>query len=118
QKAQEAPAPATAPAAVAQTQAEIEAASQAAYDAEANTQPTDPVDAFIWRTDLCMHLSGEIGGDRSERDVQVQAQMEGLKCADVVADGRALKVANASNPAAVKNIEASLKAWTDYFGAP
>ena len=109
---QEAPAAASAPAA--QTDAEIEAANQTAYDAEANKPPTDPVDAFVWRADLCMHLGGEIGGDRSERDVQVQAQMEELKCGDeVVADGRALKASHASDPAAVAKIDAALMAWAD-----
>lgn len=114
EKAQEtpAPAPAPAPAASAPTQAEIEAASQAVYDAEANKQPADPVDAFAWRADLCMHLGGEIGGDRSERDVQVQTQMQELKCGDeVVADGRALKAAHASDAAAVAKIDAALTAY-------
>ena len=118
EKAQETPAPAPAPApataASAPTQAEIEAANQAAYDAEASKPPTDPVDAFAWRADLCMHLGGEIGGDGSERDVQVQAQMEELKCGDdVVADGRALKSAHISDHAAVAKIDAALKAYAE-----
>ena len=109
-----APVAASAPAAAEQTQAEIEAASQAAYDAEANKRPTEPVDAFVWRADLCLHLSEEIGGDRSERDVQVQAQMEELKCGDeVVADGRALKASHASDPTAVAKIDGALMAWAD-----
>lgn len=119
EKTQEKPAPAAAPKApAAQTQAEIEAASQAAYDAEANKPPTDPVDAFVWRADLCMHLSGEIGGDGSEHDAQVQNTMGELDCSDgLVTDGRALKAAHASDPAAVAKIDAALKAWADYFGA-
>ena len=107
-------APAAASAAAAQTDADIEAASQTAYDAEANKPPTDPVDAFVWRADLCMHLGGEIGGDRSARDVQVQARMEELKCGDeVVADGRALKASHASDPTAVAKIDGALMAWAD-----
>lgn len=109
------PAPAVAPAV--QTQAQREAASQAAYDAGANTQPTDPVDAFVWRADLCMHLSGEIGGDQSEHDAQVQKTMGELDCSDdLVADGRALKAAHASDTTAVAKIDGALKAWTEYFG--
>jgi hypothetical protein len=115
QKKAEAPAaPAAAPAPAAQTQVDIEAASQAAYEADANPKPSDPVDAFVWRVDMCTHLSGEIGGDRSEHDVQVQKTMEELKCGDeIIADGQALKAAHASDPAAVAKIDAALKAWTE-----
>jgi hypothetical protein len=105
---------AAAPAPAGQTQAEIEAASQAAYEADPNPKPSDPVDAFVWRADMCGHLSGEIGGDRSEHDVQVQKTMEELECGDdLVTDGQALKAAHASDPAAVAKIDAALKAWNE-----
>ena len=113
------PAPAAVTASVAQTQAEIEAASQAAYDAEANKRPTDPVDALVWRADRCGFLSGEIGGDRSEHDVQVQKTMDDLKCGDaLVADGHTLKASHASDPAAVDKIDAALAAYAALFEVP
>lgn len=107
-----------APAAAAQTQtqAEAEAASQAAYQAETNAKPRDPVDAFVWTVDLCSHLGGEIGGDGSAHDVEVQKTMTELNCGDdLVADGQALKVAHASDPAALAKIDAALKAYADAF---
>jgi hypothetical protein len=98
------------------TAAEIEAASQAAYQAGTNAKPRDPVEAFVWTVDLCSHLGGEIGGDGSAHDVQVQKTMTELDCGDgLVADGQALKVAHASDPAAVARIDAALKAYADAF---
>ncbi|WGM48150.1 hypothetical protein KOAAANKH_03046 [Brevundimonas sp. NIBR10] len=86
-----------------------EAADQAAYDA-ANTPPTEPVANLAWRAELCSHLGGEIGGDGSERDREVQAQMETMRCGDgLIAEGAALKAANAADPAVVARIEAALK---------
>ena len=86
-----------------------EAADQAAYDA-ANTPPTEPVANLAWRAEHCSHLGGEIGGDGSERDRQVQAQMETMRCGDgLIAEGAALKAANAADPAVVARIEAALK---------
>ncbi|MBJ7484309.1 hypothetical protein [Brevundimonas sp.] len=87
-----------------------EAASQQAYDEVANTPPTEPVANLAWRAELCSHLGGEIGGDGSERDREVQAQMETMRCGDgLIAEGAALKVANASDPAVVARIDAALK---------
>lgn len=84
-------------------------ADQAAYDA-ANTPPTEPVANLAWRAELCSHLGGEIGGDGSERDREVQAQMETMRCGEgLIAEGAALKVANASDPAVVARIDAALK---------
>lgn len=86
-----------------------EAADQAAYDA-ANTPPTEPVANLAWRADLCSHLGGEIGGDGSERDQEIQAQMETMRCGDgLIAEGAALKAANAADPAVVARIDAALK---------
>jgi len=90
--------------------AAAEAASQQAYDDAANTPPTEPVANLEWRADLCAHLGGEIGGDGSERDREVQARMETLKCGDdLAAEGAALKAANAADPAAIARIDAALK---------
>lgn len=112
---QETPAPAAAaPAPAGQTQAEMEAASQAAYEAEADPKPTEPVAAWLWRADHCSYLGAEIGGDRSEHDVQVQKKMDELKCGDeLIADGQALKAANASDADAVAKIDAALKAYIE-----
>ncbi len=75
-----------------------------------NTPPTEPVANLAWRAELCSHLGGEIGGDGSERDREVQAQMETMRCGDgLIAEGAALKAANAADPAVVARIEAALK---------
>lgn len=112
---QETPAPAAAPAAPAeQTQAEMEAASQAAYEAEVDPKPTEPVAAWLWRADHCSYLGAEIGGDRSEHDVQVQKKMDELKCGEeLIADGQALKAANASDADVVAKLDSALKAYNE-----
>jgi hypothetical protein len=59
-----------------------------------DTAPSDPVEAVEWRAVLCSHMSGEFGGDNSERDRSLSARMDELRCGDeLAADTRALRTA-------------------------
>ena len=87
-----------------------EAADQASYDAQANALPTEPVAAIEARAEACLHFGGEINGDGSERDREVQARMEELACGDTLsADAAALKIAKAGDAAAIARIDAAMK---------
>ena len=104
-------------AATAQAQLDAEAADQAAFDAAANTAPSDPVDAYVWRVDYCAHAGGEIGGDGSQHDKDIMARMDQLNCDDsLVPDGKALRAAHADDAAVVAKIDAALKTLKDTFG--
>jgi hypothetical protein len=73
------------------------------------TAPADPLEALEWRAVGCGHLSGEIGGDGSERDQALNAQMEDMRCGDeLVADARAMRDGQTADPAAVARLDAVL----------
>ncbi len=59
---------------------------------QVDVAPSDPVEALEWRAVRCAHYSGEFGGDNSERDQWLNAQMDRLRCGDeLMADARALR---------------------------
>ncbi len=50
-----------------------------------NTTETDQneIKLLVERAEACIHFSGEINGDQSDRDKEVMAKMNQLKCADI-----------------------------------
>ncbi len=77
-----------------------------------NVQPSDPVEAVIWRGVRCDFLGSEIGGDNSAQDRAVQARMEELRCGDeLLAEARELRQTLAGDPRAVTRLDALLARW-------
>ena len=71
--------------------------------------PSDPVEALEWRAVGCAHYSGEFGGDSSERDQWLNAQMVRLRCGDeLMADARALRNARTGEADVVARLNAVL----------
>ena len=77
-----------------------------------NVQPSDPVEAVLWRGVRCDFLGGEIGGDNSAQDRAVQARMDELRCGDeLLAEARELRQTLAGDPAAVTRLDALIARW-------
>ena len=70
--------------------------------------PSDPLEALEHRAVLCAHYSGEFGGDNSERDQWLNAQMDQYRCLDLVADARAMRDARSGEPAVVDRLDTVL----------
>ncbi len=71
--------------------------------------PADPIEAVEYRAVVCDHLSGEFGGDNSERDREVNARMDELRCGDeLIAEARALRGTRAGDPDAVARLDVVL----------
>ncbi|WP_374274727.1 hypothetical protein [Brevundimonas sp.] len=94
----EAPAPASGPAPTADMPAATTwQATQDRYRG-IEAQPSDPLEAIEWRAVQCEHMAGEFGGDNSERDQQLNARMDELRCGEeLLADARALRDARADD---------------------
>lgn len=56
-------------------------ASACSQDKTENNQ--NAVKLLFERAETCIHFSGELNGDRSDRDKEVIAEMDKLKCADI-----------------------------------
>lgn len=77
-----------------------------------NVQPSDPVDAVMWRGVRCDFLGSEFGGDNSAQDQAVNARMDELRCGDeLLAEARELRQTLAGDPAAVARLDALLARW-------
>lgn len=73
------------------------------------TAPSDPLAALEWRSVMCDHFAGEFGGDNSERDREVNARMDELRCGDeLTAEVRALRGTRAGDPDAVARLDVLL----------
>jgi len=73
------------------------------------TAPANPLAALEWRAVLCDHFAGEFGGDNSERDREVNARMDELRCGDeLTAEVRALRGTRAGDPDAVARLDVLL----------
>jgi hypothetical protein len=71
--------------------------------------PSDPLEALEWRAVQCDHYSGEFGGDGSERDQWLNAQMEGLRCGDpLAAEARAMRDARAGEAGVAARLDVVL----------
>ncbi len=53
--------------------------------------------ALADRIATCIHFSGEINGDRSDRDQEIFAKMDALRCKTVGAEERAMRSKYSSN---------------------
>ena len=111
-------APTPEPAAPVAAAAPVPTASETAWMTEqdrylaVNVQPSDPVEAVIWRGVRCDFLGSEIGGDNSAQDRAVQARMEELRCGDgLLAEARELRQTLAGDPRAVTRLDALLARW-------
>ena len=74
-----------------------------------NVQPSDPVEAVMWRGVRCDFLGSEIGGDNSAQDRAIQARMDELRCGDeLLAEARELRATLAGDPNAVIRLDVLL----------
>ena len=86
----------------------VEAAWQAEVDRylAVNVQPSDPVDAMIWRGVRCEFLASEIGGDDSAQDRAIKARMAELRCgSELTGEIRELRETLAGDPTAVARLD-------------
>lgn len=65
------------------------------------------------RLRACEHLSGEFGGDGSERDREVSAEMEKLHCSSVAAEAEALRQKYAKHPLALQSLDEAAQTQAD-----
>lgn len=112
------PAPPAEPAAAAAPAPAAQPAVDAAWAAEqdrylaVNVEPSDPVEAVMWRGVRCDFLGSEFGGDNSGQDRAINARMDELRCGDeLLAEARALRGNLAGAPAAVARLDALLARW-------
>ena len=104
--AEPAPAPAAEPA--------VDAAWAAEQDRylAVNVEPSDPLEAVMWRGVRCDFLGSEFGGDNSEQDRAINARMDELRCGDgLLAEARELRGTLAGAPAAVARLDVLLARW-------
>lgn len=79
---------------------------------DVNVQPSDPVEAILWRGVRCDFLGGEIGGDNSAQDRAIQARMDELRCGDeLLGEARELRQTLAGDPRAVIRLDALIARW-------
>ncbi|WP_425987219.1 hypothetical protein [Brevundimonas sp. TWP2-3-2] len=114
------PAPPAEPAAAAAPAPAAQPAVDAAWAAEqdrylaVNVEPSDPVEAVMWRGVRCDFLGSEFGGDDSVQDRAINARMDELRCGDeLLAEARELRGTLAGDPASVARIDALLTRQED-----
>lgn len=64
------------------------------------------------RLRVCAHLSGEFGGDGAERDREITAEMDRLRCNSVAAEADALRQKYAGQPLALQSLDEAVAAQT------
>jgi hypothetical protein len=62
------------------------------------------VKSLIERAESCIHFSGEFNGDHSDRDKEVIAEMDKLKCADIDKELLTAKEKYKNNPEILKSL--------------
>jgi hypothetical protein len=103
------PAAPAAPAPAAQTAAEVAWTAEQDRYLPVNFQPSDPVEAVIWRGVRCDFLGSEFGGDNSAQGRAINARMDVLRCGDeLLAEARELRGTLAGDPAAVARLDVLL----------
>lgn len=76
--------------------------------------PSDPLEALEWRAVRCDHYSSEFGGDGSERDQWLNAQMDGLRCGGgLAAEARAMRDARSGEPVVVARLNTVLATFEE-----
>lgn len=68
-------------------------------------EPTDALEALEHRAVLCDHYMGEVGGNGSERDQWLDAQMDRYQCEDLLTEVRAMRNARSGEPAVVARLD-------------
>ena len=74
-------------------------------------QPTAPLEALEHRAVLCDHYRGEVGGNGSERDQWLNAQMDRYRCEELLTEVRAMRDASSGQPAVVARLDTVLSAF-------
>ena len=106
------PAAAAVPAPAAQTAAEVAWTAEQDRYLAVNVQPSDPVEAIMWRGVRCDFLGSEFGGDNSEQDRAINTRMDELRCGDeLLAEARELRETLGGDPDAVARLDALLARW-------
>ena len=76
---------------------------------QVDAAPSDPLEALEWRGVRCDHYASEFGGDGSERDQWLNAQMDGLACGEALAaEARAMRDAHSAEPDVAARLDAVL----------
>ena len=103
------PAAAEAPAPAALTAGEVAWSAEQDRYLAVNVQPSDPVEAVIWRGVRCDFLSSEFGGDNSAQDRAINGRMDELRCGDeLLGEARELRQTLAGDPDVVARLDALL----------
>lgn len=72
---------------------------------KATSEPNQSeVKSLIARAETCIHFSGEFNGDQSDRDKEVVAEMDKLKCADIDKELLTAKEKYKNNPEILKRL--------------
>ena len=71
----------------------------AAHRGVASSERPPDVADVVRRAEACQHFADEFGGDGSDCDREVLAEMDTLRCGEVEADAAALRRAYAGNAA-------------------
>ena len=75
--------------------------------AEASTVLPDDASKVIDRLTACIHFSGEINGDQSERDKAVASTMSELRCDTIEHEADAMRKKYADNKAVLDSLTAA-----------
>lgn len=79
---------------------------------QVEVQPSDPLEALEYRGVHCQYYSGEFGGDGSERDQWLNAQMDKLRCGEeLVAEARAMRASRSREPDVVSRLDAVIAVY-------
>lgn len=70
-----------------------------------NTAIPVAVHQLIKQAELCEHFAGELNGDRSERDSEMNAQLQKNNCGAVPVQIKAPKVRHKNDPSIVKLLQ-------------
>ena len=91
--------------------AALRLADNSPNEMKAGTASVIPADAskVIDRVAACFHFSGEINGDRSERDKEVASAMSKLRCGTIEQEADAMRKKYADNKAVLDSLTAASK---------
>lgn len=105
------PAPA-APVSAPQTPAQMSWAATEERYRQVEAEPSDPLEALEYRGVHCQYYSGEFGGDGSERDQWLNAQMDKLRCGqELVTEARAMRASRSRERDVVSRLDAVIAVY-------
>ena len=74
---------------------------------QVEVEPSDPLEALEYRGVHCQYYSGEFGGDGSERDQWLNAQMDNLRCGqELVTEARSMRASRSREAVVVSRLDA------------